>query len=144
MKSSAHKALAALQHKYQNLIRQHGSSKQALHCAAEQAKFDALRIGSLRTSVSNYIDMVVDRIKTIERLEGDVRVLEMRIKADRGSAVYSEDYKRMQVQLVTADSLSRRLAGELEDVKHSVLIFGGLAAVAAGSTVYALHFFGII
>lgn len=144
MKSSAQQALAALKHKYQNLIRQHGSSKQALHCAAEQARFDAKRISSLYKTVNGWIDTVVARNKTIERLEFDLRAANSAVERGVQGFISKEDHQRLTIKHRLAESEAGFQRGQAEGWKHFSVIISILSAAAGAGTVYGLVHFGIL
>lgn len=144
MKSSAQQALAALKHKYQNLIRQHGSSKQELASAALQQAFDAKRITGLRKTVSEYIDMVLARDKSIERLEFDLRALRAAVERGVQGFISREDYARLQVKHRLAESDAAYQRGQVEGWKHFAIIISLLSVAAGAGTVYGLVHFGIL
>lgn len=144
MKSSAQQALAALKHKYQNLIRQHGSSKQALHVAAEQAKFDGKRITGLRKTLNEYVDVTVAQIKTIERLEFDLRAAHASVREGVKGFISKEDHQRLTIKHRLAESEAGYQRGQVESWKHFSIIISILSAVAGAGTVYGLVHFGIL
>lgn len=144
MKSSAQQALAALKHKYQNLIRQHGSSKQELASAALQQAFDAKRISGLRELVNDWQDAVVLRDRSIERLEFDLRAAQAAVAKGVQGFISREDYARLQAKHRLAESDAAYQRGQVEGWKHFSIIISLLSVAAGAGTVYGLVHFGIL
>lgn len=144
MQSSAHKALASLQRKYQALICQHGSSKQALASAALQQAFDAKRITGLRQTAQVWIDATLAKDKTIERLEFDLRAANAAVERGVQGFISKEDHQRLTIKHRLAESEAGYQRGQAEGWKHFSIIVSLLSAVAGAGFVYGLGYFGVI
>lgn len=144
MQSSAHKALASLQRKYQALICQHGGSKQALTRADQQAAFDQTRIAGLRKVACQLNDVLTARDKSIERLEFDLRTANAAVANGLRGFISKEDHQRLTIKHRLAESEAGYQRGQAEGWKHFSIIISLLSAVAGAGIVYGLTFFGVL
>lgn len=162
MKSSAHKALASLQHKHHALIRQLGSLKNELkalkfalaygancassgaittrvveadHGAAEKRAYSLFDEQLLR-------DNIAELELTNERLESDLRAL-----SGRGSpnAVYRDDVVRAERATRVAQNAAAQANSDRDDAKQAVWIYSLLSfVVGVGGTYGTLFAYGLV
>lgn len=138
MKSSAHKALASLQQKYQALIRQHGKCKNEVRVNDSAIEYLQARIERLKMVEAAHVATIGTRNLTIERLESDIRVLQFRQQAQTGRTIYAEDYDKMERTLARTTGEARVLAGQVKEAQQSAWIYAILSAIAGAGAVYGL------
>lgn len=159
MKSSAHKALAALQHKHHALIRQHGKLKNEIKAAqyalaygATEAVVDGRSIGAAPAAVERREKSVFteallrDNIEelelTIERLEFDLRAM-----SGRGSpnTAYRDDVVRSERLARLAQNDAQQARSERDDAKQAVWIYSLLSFVVGVAGTYGTLFaYGLV
>lgn len=146
MKSSAHKALASLQHKHHSLIRQHGALKNELKAArsitVDRVKFTEERRDSSVFTVDLLRDNIAELELTIERLESDLRAL-----SGRGSpnAVYRDDVVRAEHATRKAQNEAAAARSSLDDAKQAVWIYSLLSFVVGVAGTYGTLFaYGLV
>lgn len=157
MKSSAHKALASLQHKHNALIRQHGKLKNEIKAAqyalaygAPEATIDGRSISAPRAERRDKSvfteallrDNIAELTLTIAALESDLRAL-----SGRGSpnAVYRDDVVRAERATRTAQNDAQQARSDRDDAKQAVWIYSLLSFVVGVAGTYGTLFaYGLV
>lgn len=143
MKSSAHKALASLQHKYQALIKKHGKLKNEIRAigfgpAVVPQPTTERRVDSSVFTETLLRDNIAELEATIERLEFDLR-------ATRSNPVYIEDVRRNTKLARLAQNDAQQARSERDDAKQAVWIYSLLSFVVGVAGTYGTLFaYGLV
>lgn len=158
MKSSAHKALASLQHKHHALIRQHGSLKNELKALKFAAAYGASSASTTRVFEADYgaaenrvhslfdeqllRDTIAELELTVERLEFDLRTAR---NAGGPNVAFKEDVLLARKYARQAQNDAQKAHSERDDAKQAVWIYSLLSFVVGVAGTYGTLFaYGLV
>ena len=169
MKSSAHKALASLQHRHHALIRQHGALKNELKAARSELVVNTVVYGGAKTGrvsaaipsnvlATNYNsvekrvasifleqllkDNIAELETTIERLEFDLRAAR---NAGGPNTAFKEDVLLARKHVRQAQNDAQKARSDRDDAKQAVWIYSLLSFVVGVAGTYGTLFaYGLV
>lgn len=161
MKSSAHKALASLQHKYRALIRKHGVLKNQYAAITSVTGRGASLVPAIASFVSDYNgvekragsifdeqllkDNITELEATIERLEFDLRTSRLENTLLGNGTAYREDTYRAEKLARLAQNDAQQARSERDDAKQAVWVYSMLSlAVGVLGTYGTLFAYGLV